>query len=298
MSPPPPTTPLASIYARHAGDAEAATPSEDDLAAACERAGAAWPGFDVPSEALVAALARRSIERIDDAGLAELGLAVACAAGDTAAHRTFDERFLDVVPAALAHMKLSPALVDDVRQAVREKLLLADGDRPPRIASYAGDGKLRSLVHVVAVRTAISALRKDKRLLPVDGDELHELPDPDHDPELAFMKRTYRAEFKDAFQRVLAELTDRERNLLRMHLLGGVTLEALAEMYGVHRATVVRWLASARRRVFTDTRRQLSERLHIDSGELDSLMHMIQSRLDVSISRVLRSSPSDRSPSD
>ena len=280
-------TALTQVYGQYAADG-AQAPDEATLRSLCDRAAACWDELTVSDEALVELLARRGLCDADDAGLAELVLAVGCLRGDAAAHRLVERHYFDVVPAALAHMKLSAAMVDDVAQVVREKLLIGGGSRPPRIGQYAGEGKLRSLVHVVAVRTAISALRKQRREIPVDGDELQDLPDPDRDPELAFLKHKYRAEFKASFHEVLAELSERERNLLRLHLLGGVTLDQLADMYSVHRATVVRWLAKARQRVFSDTRRRLSSKLKMSPDEFESLMQMIRSRLDVSISRVLR----------
>ena len=56
-------------------------------------------------------------------------------------------------------MKLPAATVDDVRSIVRDKLLLPDGDRPPRIIDYAGRGRLRGLIQVSATRAAIDRIR-------------------------------------------------------------------------------------------------------------------------------------------
>jgi RNA polymerase sigma-70 factor (ECF subfamily) len=70
--------------------------------------------------------------------------------------------------------------------------------------------------------------------------------------------------------------------------LRGVTLEALAEIYGVHRATVTRWLTKARERLLSSTRERLGARLDIGRSEIDSVMKWIGSRLDASVSRVLR----------
>lgn len=276
---------LTEVYAAHAAGEP---PGEDELAATCARAAAAHPDLAVEPEAIIAVMARRGQRTASDEGAGELALACACVAGDPAALALLERRYLDVVVAALAPMRLGRDAADEVTQEVREKLLVASGDERPRLERYAGDGKLRSLIHVMAVRSAISRLRKQRREHPIEA--AGDLAEPAADPELAFLQRTYRAAFKDAFEAALAELDGRERNLLRLHLIGGVTLERLAAIYGVHRATVVRWLARARERALTGTRRRMGEALGVKPDELDSIMALIGSRLDASISRVLRSS--------
>jgi RNA polymerase sigma-70 factor, ECF subfamily len=264
----------------------------------CDAAAAAWPDVAVDRAEL-----RRAIEAklagddppplVPDLAI-ELHLAIACARGDAAAIGHFERRYLDVVAPALAHMKLPAATVDDVRAAVRDKLLLADGDRAPRILEYAGRGKLRGLVHVSAGRTAISILRQSDRELPVAGDDIAaRLVSPEHDAELALIKEQYRAAFATAFAEAARALDRRDRNLLRLHFLGGVTLEQLAAMYAVHRATVVRWLAAARERVFDGTRQRMGATIGHD--ELDEVITLIQSRLDVSVRRLLASIETSRS---
>jgi RNA polymerase sigma-70 factor (ECF subfamily) len=56
-----------------------------------------------------------------------------------------------------------------------------------------------------------------------------------------YLKERHRADFLQAF----AELTRQERNLLRLHLLEGLTLEQLGGHHRVHRTTVARWLDTA-----------------------------------------------------
>lgn len=218
----------------------------------------------------------------------ELALAQACARGDAAALATFDRLYLADVPAGLAHMKLDRALIDDIVQEVRTKLLVADGDgAAPRILEYAGQGKLRGLCQVMAARAALTRLRGTRRT--ISDDDVAALAAADDDPELAFLKAHYRDAFKTAFTATAGELDARDRNLLRLHHLGGVTLDQLAAMYGVHRATAVRWLADVRKRLLAGTRTRLRSTLAISADELDSIMELIGSRLDASVRRLLDS---------
>jgi hypothetical protein len=73
--------------------------------------------------------------------------------------------------------------------------------------------------------------------------------------------------------------------MLRLHHLGGVTLDQLAAMYASLRHTV-RWLADVRKPA-RGTRTMLRTRLAVSADELDSIMELIGSRLDASVRRLL-----------
>jgi RNA polymerase sigma-70 factor (ECF subfamily) len=213
---------------------------------------------------------------------AEHALAEACARGDAAALATLERAYLAPSRAGLAHMRLPAAVLDDVMQATREKLLTGD---PPRLLGYAGQGKLRGLIQVVAARTALDHVRGQQRFTPDDA--VAELAALDDDPELAYLKAHYRDAWKTAFTDAAGALEARDRNLLRLHHLSGVTLDALAAMYGVHRATAVRWLADARAKLLSGTRTRLGAALAVSEAELDSIIGLIDSRLDASVARLL-----------
>ena len=194
---------------------------------AIDEAMQAWPGVRVDRSQF-----ERYLEGRQDGDLAERYLACAVAAGDDRALALFDEHYLDKLPAALAHMQLSADMLEEVGQRVRHKLIV-DG----KLDGYAGKGRLGGLVQVVAVRLAIDMLRKAKR--EVGADRLDDLSSP-HDPELRFLKEKYRVVFSSAFERAIADLTSRERNFLRLQVHGGLTVEQIGKMYGVHRATATR----------------------------------------------------------
>jgi RNA polymerase sigma-70 factor (ECF subfamily) len=279
-------TNLVDIFAGTVAADASWAPSEDELASLCERGEQSHPGLDHKRGDFVQCLAVRG-EAPDDPG--ELYLASACASGSASALRVFADRYLDAAIEAVRHMHLPAELADDVKQKTSEKLLLAKDGELPKVVRYAGRGKLRGLIKVVATRMALSELRKHGREVayPEAGPDIFEAPS-ESDAELAFVKDRYRAEFKLAFERAVDALTQRERNLLRLHLLRGVTLAALADIYSVHRATVTRWLAAAREKLLKTTRSRLGEQLELGRGEIESVMNWIGSRLDASVSRVLR----------
>ena len=192
---------------------------------------------------------------------------------------------------ALRAAGVPEAQVVEAKQRVRHKLLVAGPEGPPRLASYAGRGDLRGFVRVVAVREGIGLLRQTARR------EAHEVPAADEqleratvgeDPELLLIKETHRAVLREAFAAALGQLGGRDRTLLRMAVVDGLTVDQLGVAFSVHRATAARWLASVREGLFKRTRRELMARLHIDGREFESLIRVIQSRFEISVCEILR----------
>lgn len=252
-----------------------------------------WPKIILSRSSFVSKLAAnhdtKSLLGINESSACEMFLGHACAAGDPQALFVFDNEYLSRIPGMLSHMKLSPSTLDEVVQQVRMKLLVGEASSPPKIGSYANRGKLAGMVQVVATRTAISLLRKIKPQAP--DDTLISLASPDNDLGLHYIKQQYRSEFKNCFEEAVRGLSNRDRTLLRLHLLHRVTLDKLAVMYYVHRATIVRWIAKARQELLGKTKELLGKKLQLEASEFDSLMQMVQSNLDLSTSRIFKSMP-------
>jgi len=82
----------------------------------------------------------------------------------------------------------------------------------------------------------------------------------------------------------MATLTPRDRVLLRMHTLDGLTIDQIASVQGVHRATVARWLERARELVSRAVRRDLMKQLGADPFEAEEVLQWVQSRVELSLS--------------
>jgi RNA polymerase sigma-70 factor (ECF subfamily) len=85
----------------------------------------------------------------------------------------------------------------------------------------------------------------------------------------------------------VSELTSRQRNLLRLQTLEGLPVERIAKLYQVHRVTASRWLRDARVAVAERTRRRLRRTLQLDTQGMASLIRVVQSRIDMSLERIL-----------
>ncbi len=184
---------------------------------------------------------------------------------------------------SLGHFRLAVHELDEIRAVLMQSLVVAaDGNRP-RLERYLGRGPLAGWLRVVATREVITWLRLRSRQPVADDDALlGSVEAPAEVPELALMKEKYRGEFSAAFRRAIAKLEQRDRNLLRQHYLDELSLEDLASLYRVHRATAARWLSSARSSLLLLTRQELGAALGLPAHEVESLMRLLQSRLDFS----------------
>jgi RNA polymerase sigma-70 factor (ECF subfamily) len=171
---------------------------------------------------------------------------------------------------------------DELEQRFLSRLLVSTPERSAAISAYGGRGTLRSWLRVAATRLRVDAHRRDEAAERAErGAAAVPLPRAGLEPELDYLKLHYRAEFEAALSDGWRELEPRERNLLRHALLDGLSATHVADVYGVHRSTAKRWLADARARLLETTRNALRQRLRVDDRELDSVLRLVESRLDV-----------------
>jgi RNA polymerase sigma-70 factor (ECF subfamily) len=268
--------------------------AERQLGAVLAQAQRAWPALTVDPARFVDYLAERmpssgaALPWLQSVQAQDLYLCCACADGDPHAIALLEEKLLPQVAQAIASIQPEPSFVAEVQQQMRQKLLVAEDGRP-RIAEYAGFGPLLHWLRAVAVRTALNARRSQGRQdIPVPDEALLNLPENVGDLELDYLKTRYRKDFTQAFRNALALLTSEERNVLRLHFVEGLTLSQIGAAYQADKSTISRWITKARKSLLEQTREDLSKKFQLDSRELDSLMCLVQSQLDVSISSLLR----------
>ncbi len=225
----------------------------------------------------------------------DLYLARACADGEDKALTIFDAEYgrdIDLAIARSGNVNLSK---DEFRQLLRDKLFVPRGSKPPKVADYAGRGDLRSWVRVTALRMIVDIVRQKNagKEIPVESEMLGAMPSPNEDPELDYIQRVYKSEFRDALQTAFGNLTPRERNLLRHQVIHGLNIDQVGAIYRVHRTTAFRWIEKARKSLLRETRSSLMSRLRVGSGEFMSIMRVVQGDLDVSVRRLLVSEIED-----
>src|SRR4051812_24216026 len=145
-----------------------------------------WPGVDVTENDFSEYVAERVEDSHASPPWSDLYLACACARGNPAALRMFDEHLLSAIEP------------DEVRQIVSTKLLVAEPGKLPKIAEYSGRGALRTWLRIVATRTALDLAQTKGREIPVERDALEFVVGAGEDPELDYFKQRYAAEFRAA----------------------------------------------------------------------------------------------------
>lgn len=232
---------------------------------------------------LAAALSRLRIE--------DLFLAQWCASGDARAIAAFEQVHRADLDGVLARFRRLPVTSDELLQTLRIKLFVATGTKAPRIGDYSGFGFLQNWLRVTALRALVDIARSERARrfeeLMAD-DELVSVPELGPDLSSRYSRAQVSRAIKQAFARAVASLSPRQRNFLRHAQVDLLTLDQIAALYSVHRATVARVLAQARGELSTNTRKELAAQLGVPDDSLDSVVSAADSRLDLSLSRVLR----------
>jgi RNA polymerase sigma-70 factor (ECF subfamily) len=253
---------------------------------------AAWPAIVVSDEAYVRHVAERASKgegaRPQDLHAADVYLACACAAGDPQAIAALDRAFFPEVLAVLARSGVPRAVADEAVQRLRERLFVAADGKRAKIADYSGRGPLAGWLRVAATRAA-KDLRRDEatRAAATGRDAGPPASIPSVDPELAVIQRRYGDAFNRAFRDAFASLTAEERSVLRLHFVDGLNIDRIGGALGLSRATVGRRMIGARARLHAETLRLLGASLRATPAELESLLAVVRSKLDVSLGGLL-----------
>lgn len=271
--------------------------AERVLEAAVAQGRRRFPDLEIDPAAFVAHLSRHVGGDADVAAtlallhVEDLYLACASALGDPRAIATLDR---DLLTPAVAYARrvhrASDGLVDDAAQRLRMRLLVREPEREPAIASYAGRSPLGSWLRLAAIREARYLLRSGARASERDAAEgaesarFGEHAARARSPELALLKRQGAESMGDALERVLHALDERDRALLRLYFVEGMSLATLGRIYHVHESTMARRLQELRSRLGDDVKDDLS----MGTTSVHDLRAIVESQLDVHLSEVLR----------
>jgi RNA polymerase sigma-70 factor (ECF subfamily) len=305
---------FADAWSSAAGVPAAAT---DELAhrlrAMCDAVHREWPELAgaIDDRALVRVLGSRAplpeadadplegvaaISYLERCHLAELALAQAASLGHAPAIARLEREHRGVIDAMCWRFAGPQHSVADLRQILREKLFVAPPGERPRLADYAGQGQLASWLRVTAVRIFVDlGRRKDRVREAPTADGAPVMPDPG-DLSLEVIKAEYRAAVGQAMRDAVASLELADRHLLHQHYVAGLSIDQLGVALGIHRATAARRVVRAREALVGATRALLSIRLRLVHDELDEVIGMVLSRLDVSIPRLFQGPSGDAPP--
>ncbi|HEY5949680.1 MAG TPA: sigma-70 family RNA polymerase sigma factor [Kofleriaceae bacterium] len=252
---------------------------------------ASWPHVKLDEDQLATFIGERLVgpdlvAALAAAPAADLAIAGACVAQEPTAHAAFDH-VLGEVDIAGASTGSDKDQIEEVKQLLRVQLLVAKAGKPPGIAGYRGRGPLRGWVRITATRELIR--HKKKRTREVSFTQsLEKYLTNGADPALEQLKAEYRTEFALALNEAIQDLTPEDRTLLRQAIVDDMSIDAIGAAFGVHRATAARWLTRARASLVSATHKRLAERLKLPVDQIESVIRLVQSRLDASVIRYLK----------
>ena len=219
-----------------------------------------------------------SHEHLDAEGLR---LAFDCLRGDPSAIKSLKE-LLERLASGLGRKLVRD---EDYRAELCQEtsvLLLYGGARYNRgyLATYGGRAPLRAWLRTALVRQGLAESRRRERESCLDG-RMHRLTDEGSfaDPELELLKRTYASSFGTALHQSLARLPERDRVVLRHHLVDNLTAEQIGRRFHVHRVTVARWMRNIRHSLFESTKAHL-DALHLkETVDMNAIYSLVEGHI-------------------
>jgi len=243
-----------------------ATPVE-----AIEATLAVWPNLEIDPPDIF-----RHVELlgVGSEELAQYGthlcLAVACARGGSHAVRILERDFMGAARVALCKLRASSDLAEEALQVLRERLLVGS---KPRIGTYTGRGPLPGWLSRAAINVGFNLMQSERALSRRTLPEHAWSDEPkDHAP-------AYQAVAQKAFDASVAELTARERELLREQARGQ-SIDVLAKRLGLHRATIARKLVALRERLSHDVRQRFRTHFGMTTSEARIVLARVALEID------------------
>lgn len=256
-----------------------------------------WPMLSVSPDAFVEFVLRRLppgdswSDRLLALHLEDLYLACSCVRPADSAVAAFTREFAPKIDGIFRDAPLADVSAKDFRDRVASHILVGESGNAPRISKYGGRGALRYWVGVVASRFLTDLARARSPDGPAPLEQLAALPAPDDTPEAAYLRHYYREQFEEAIKQAFEDLEPKDRELLRFHVIDQMPTTTIAAVFDIHRGTAARWLKEARQKLLWLTRDRLVDRFQIPRGELESILRLVQSQVELSVRRLLQPEP-------
>jgi RNA polymerase sigma-70 factor (ECF subfamily) len=259
--------------------------SLDSIQGSHRRGRESWPEVDLAADRFEEHVRRLALsEACLEEHSEDLFLVFAVLEGNPRALAAFDDAYLRPACAGAARIDRDAGFLDDVARQLRLKLISAP---EPALRGYAGAAKLIQWLRVAALRAALELKRSER--VPAGDLPIDQLLADSNIAVTGLHLEDFRRALEESFRR----LPTRQRTLLRLHFIDGLKLDAMATIYGVHRATVARWLVAIRRMLFALAKERLGANDPLESRDLRSLYRLLEDELQVTLSSLLMSEPSD-----
>ncbi len=240
-----------------------------------------WPSLSVHFETF-AEHCRRVFATAGGAAIeaGDLYLCCACIAGQPAALEAFENENVAAAEAAIRRITADDDFVHDALQELWKRLLLGN---EAKLRSYSARGPLQAWVRVAATRVALDRRRATKRHARREVALSDTLVACDSSAEAKLLRARFGQAFQVALRQAIGRLSERERNVLRMHVLGRCSIDEIGVAYGVHRATAARWIERARTNIYDQVRHELCAGHKLTVSEFHSLATLLGAEVELDL---------------
>ncbi|HYV04204.1 MAG TPA: sigma-70 family RNA polymerase sigma factor, partial [Blastocatellia bacterium] len=175
------------------------------------------------------------------------------------------------------------------------------GARVSKFSFYSGRGSLRGWLRAVVFQLSADHHRQTNRLVqtdePEDMDRLVRAgPEPERaDPsDLEFVRQRYSTAVAAALRRAMGELETRERLLLTYYYYDDMTLREIGQVFGVHEATISRWLTKVQKHARKLVEKSLARDHRFNRREVSEAIELAAERMDINVREFLFDSDAER----
>lgn len=171
--------------------------------------------------------------------LRDLALTQACALGREAAWQRFFNRYRIPLTEAAIAITGSATLGHDLADSLHSQLfglVEREGQRRSPLESYSGRGALMGWLRTTLAQRHVDHYRRTRRETPLDAE------DPPAPPATTVPSSALTQKLQVAIENTLRTLSAEDRFLLSSYFLDQRTLRQIAQLLGVHEATVSRKL--------------------------------------------------------
>lgn len=261
-------------------------PSADALSRVLSAGRTRWPGLKVDSQELSRYLVDRgiSVEGLTPSIACDLFLAFACFANVPSAVQLFQTTYDPIIAATARRFDATGGMVDELRQRLAESLFVGAGRRAGRIGEYRGRGPLSAWVRTCAKRAALRLAKINSPEMLMTRDALADEISDVCDQELTLLKDHYGELFRKELVLALSELPAKDRMLLQLHLVAGLSTTRIAKMYHLNQSSISRQLQRAATTTFLLIKQRIHLRLGVATAELESLLDLARSHIELTLS--------------
>jgi RNA polymerase sigma-70 factor, ECF subfamily len=205
----------------------------------------------------------------------DLFLAMGCSRQDRVAWEHFADEYIPLLRDFSTRSCGDSSEGEDLAQEITVKML-KEGNR---LAGYNGRGSLGGWLRAAVAHAAVDRFRRARRLVSLDDSSHSELPaesiDSAEDDRQEALDSRWGPIISNAVSEIISRLPARDRLVLGLYYLRGISLIAIGRQFMMHEATVSRWLKRLRLYIRKQLEMDLRKKHGLRADDISSLWKFI-----------------------